>query len=111
MTQRNEQPNPGCSHFVRSKGYKDEPIITAPVQYGLESAAWTLIRHNENMTVNVEDRYLLRVHLHADGLIRTCCMKGLTAPPSAGRSWPFWRISRARGCLCKRLSLIYMGTA
>lgn len=45
----------------------DALIRTALAQYGLENATWTLIRHNENITVNVENRYLLRVHLHADG--------------------------------------------
>ena len=46
----------------------NEHLINAALeQYGLRGAPWSLIRHNENMTVNVNDRYLLRIHLHAEG--------------------------------------------
>ena len=45
----------------------ERQIRLALEQYGLGDAPWTLIRHNENMTVNVDDRYLLRIHLHAEG--------------------------------------------
>ena len=46
----------------------DERLVsTALERYGLGQAPWKLIRHNENMTVNVDDRYLLRIHQHADG--------------------------------------------
>lgn len=46
----------------------DEQLVKAALeQYGLGDAPWKLIRHNENMTINVEDRYLLRIHQHAEG--------------------------------------------
>lgn len=52
-------------------------VKAALAQYGLEDAAWTLIRHNENMTINVEDRYLLRIHIHADGFSTDAYDEGL----------------------------------
>lgn len=52
-------------------------VREALVQYGLSDAAWELIRHNENMTINVEDRYLLRIHLHAEGFSTDAQYDGL----------------------------------
>lgn len=55
---------------------RDDLVEAALSQYGLEHASWTLIRHNENMTINVEDRYLLRIHLHADGFSTDALYEG-----------------------------------
>ena len=56
----------------------NENLINAALeQYGLLGAPWSLIRHNENMTVNVDDRYLLRIHLHAEGFNTDALDKGL----------------------------------
>lgn len=52
-------------------------IEAALAQYGLREEPWTLIRHNENLTVNVGDRYLLRIHLHADGFSTDALYEGL----------------------------------
>lgn len=55
----------------------DDRVIRAALeQYGLADAPWKLIRHNENMTVHVDDRYLLRVHVHADGFSTDALYKG-----------------------------------
>jgi Ser/Thr protein kinase RdoA (MazF antagonist) len=35
--------------------------------YDMLGSEVTLIRHNENMTYQVDDKYLLRIHKHADG--------------------------------------------
>lgn len=42
-------------------------IETALERYHMECVKYELIRHNENMTVKVDDQYLLRVHRHAKG--------------------------------------------
>lgn len=36
-------------------------------RYGMQGAKTRLVRHNENMTFCVDDRYLLRIHKHAEG--------------------------------------------
>ena len=56
---------------------KESLIREALEQYGLENEPWELIRHNENMTVNVNSKYLLRVHLHADGFSTDVYYDGL----------------------------------
>lgn len=44
-------------------------ILTAALEaYGLSGAKVELIRHNENMTYCVEERYLLRIHSPAPGI-------------------------------------------
>ncbi|MEA4832685.1 MAG: GNAT family N-acetyltransferase [Oscillospiraceae bacterium] len=42
-------------------------LIEALGQYGLANADTELIRHNENMTFQVDGKYLLRIHKHKDG--------------------------------------------
>lgn len=55
----------------------EERLIQAALeQYDLRDAPWELIRHNENMTVNVADRYLLRIHLHAEGFSTDALFEG-----------------------------------
>lgn len=39
----------------------------ALMQYNMQDAKAELIRHNENMTFQVADEYLLRIHKHVDG--------------------------------------------
>lgn len=56
---------------------EDRLIREALTQYGLENASWELIRHNENLTVNVEHRYLLRVHSHVSGFSTDVYFSGL----------------------------------
>ncbi len=46
---------------------EEKEIQSALVQYGMPDAEYELIRHNENMTVKVNDQYLLRIHRHAEG--------------------------------------------
>lgn len=55
----------------------DRLIAEALAQYGLEGSSWKLIRHNENLTVQVEERYLLRIHLHKDGFSTDAYYEGL----------------------------------
>ena len=55
----------------------DRLVAEALKRYGLEKAPWRLIRHNENMTVNVDDRYLLRIHQHAEGFSTAAYYEGL----------------------------------
>ena len=55
----------------------EELVKAALAQYGLDNASWTLIRHNENMTINVEDKYLLRIHRHAEGFSTDALFDGL----------------------------------
>lgn len=55
----------------------DRLVAEALAQYGLEGSRWQLIRHNENMTVQVEERYLLRIHLHRDGFSTDAYYEGL----------------------------------
>lgn len=42
-------------------------IREALEQYNMQDAEFWLIRHNENMTLKVDEKYLLRIHKHAEG--------------------------------------------
>ena len=55
----------------------DQLIREALEQYGLTGSAWQLIRHNENMTVQIGEQYLLRIHLHRDGFSTDAYYEGL----------------------------------
>jgi len=46
----------------------DELLKAALAAYGLEGARVELIRHNENLTYCIEDKYLLRIHRSMDGM-------------------------------------------
>ena len=75
-----------------------ELLIRAALKaYGLENASWELIRHNENLTVNVEDRYLLRVHQHAEGFSTDAYYEGLDRAALRKRELDFLSYLNARG--------------
>ena len=42
-------------------------ITEALKNYNMPTAKTKLLRHNENMTISVEDNYLLRIHKHVEG--------------------------------------------
>lgn len=42
-------------------------IREALKRYDMQDAEFQMIRHNENMTVKVDEKYLLRIHKHAEG--------------------------------------------
>lgn len=46
---------------------KPDLLAEALFRYGMQGAKTNLIRHNENMTYCVDNRYLLRIHKHAEG--------------------------------------------
>lgn len=73
------QPGSGCPFCAKEGecGLDNRLILEALNRYGLEGTQWSLIRHNENMTVNVEDRYLLRIHQHAEGFSTDAYDEGL----------------------------------
>ena len=76
----------------------NELLIKAALKaYGLENASWSLIRHNENLTVNVEDRYLLRVHQHAEGFSTEVYDDGHDLVALRRRELAFLRHLRDRG--------------
>ncbi len=51
-------------------------IEEALSSYAMPGAAYKLIRHNENMTCNIEDKYLLRIHKSKDGFDTTEFYRG-----------------------------------
>lgn len=79
MSKRSEQPTFGCSPCVKGDRppVSDSLILEALKHYGLEGNPWTLIRHNENMTVQVGERYLLRIHVHKEGFSTDAYYEGL----------------------------------
>lgn len=75
----------------------DALIKEAMAAYGLANAPWELIRHNENMTVNVDDRYLLRVHQHAEGFSTDALYEGLDRRLARREELAFLQHLRERG--------------
>ena len=53
--------------------YIDEALF----HYNMQGATTKLIRHNENITVQVDGKYLLRVHKHVDGFNAYSIFEGL----------------------------------
>lgn len=54
-----------------------QDIQSALAQYGIPDAEYELIRHNENLTVKVDGKYLLRIHRHAEGFSTVPIYDGL----------------------------------
>lgn len=46
---------------------ENDYIRNALEQYNMQNAEFRLIRHNENMTLKVDEKYLLRIHKHIEG--------------------------------------------
>lgn len=59
-------------------GEREDALLNEALKrYGLTGARCEFIRHNENMTFRVDDKYLLRVHLHRPGFTTGCLREGL----------------------------------
>jgi len=50
---------------------KNELLVDALMQYGMSGAKAELIRHNENMTYCVDDKFLMRIHKSRSGFNTT----------------------------------------
>lgn len=59
------------------KSEKNLLLEEALKQYGLENATTRFIRHNENITFQVADQYLLRIHKRVEGYSESTTHEGL----------------------------------
>ncbi|HKM35723.1 MAG TPA: GNAT family N-acetyltransferase [Lachnospiraceae bacterium] len=60
-----------------SKSERDVLLKEALKLYGLEKAKTRFIRHNENMTFQIADQYLLRIHKRIEGFSEATTHEGL----------------------------------